>query len=408
MSTWDDYIVSGSISKTVEDVAWTANFEVDHRWDIYAFTNKYSILRDDHNGTSRRIFFGFMTGADHIHQIAAHRMHIPMVDHGWYLSRQTVQPDVVTNHLDSDPATIIEELLGGANSGNISGIGEYTLRTNPDWSSIQKTFQWTTKTSKWQAIQEMCAYTGYVFHVLWSAEGDSSLYAKAYFVKDTEIDSGYMDLPAAVTITSPDDTLIDINYIFDRSEVYNEVNCKGYNKDTPEYFIYITQSAEVAAGEECPVTYYYQDLSGILDTMTKTGVKSQALFDDLYTSPKIYVVRFKRRYDLQLYQKINFSGYTGIITDDMRITGITYNFGLLDTTVEIQCSPISSLIVSNHEQVTRSLDTNVITEEQRVASGQVRRIVPVASLATITDVSGNLVEVNMDADTNKTIWVTML
>lgn len=404
MTDWRDYIISGSVSKTIQDAAWQLNFDVEERWILPLFTTSYSVIREDHNGTNRRIFFGFIPAGSAVHQTAAHNMNVAMVDFGWYLSRQKVQGAVIKDYLDSDPALIIEQLLGGANSGNVTGVGEYTLYTNPDWSTTQKTFQWTTETSKWDAIQEMCTYTGYVFHMLWSAEGETPLYAKAYYVKASELDDGKIDLPAAVTVTNPSDEVISLTYIENQTDMINEVVARGFNSSSNTYFIATQQSTPVAAGEECPVTYNYKDLGGGLDTWAKTEAKALSLFTDLYSVPATYKAVFKRRYDLQLYQKITFSGYSGITTDAMRITAIQYNFGIANETVEIQCSPIDSLTISNPEQVARSMDTNIITEEGLVAEDRIRRL-PVASIATVTDISGNLMEVNFKKESDKTVWV---
>lgn len=407
MTDWRDYIISGSVSKTVQDAAWRLNFDVEHRWDVTLFTTSYSVIREDHNGTDRRIFFGFIPAASFVHQIAAHNMSVTMVDYGWYLSRQKVQAAVIKDYLDSDPAEIIEQLLGAANSGNTTGVGEYTLYTNPDWSTVKKTFQWTTETTKWDAIQEMCAYTGYVFHMLWSAEGVTPLYAKAYYVKASELDDGKIDLPAAVTITNPSDEIISLTYIENQMDMINQVVVHGYNASQNAYYIHTHQSPAVTAGEECPVAYTYKDLGGGLDSQAKTQAKATSLYNDLYIVPVTYKAVFKRRYDLQLYQKITFSGYSGITTDAMRITGICYNFSIKDETVEIQCSPIDTLTISNPEQVARSMDANIITEEGLVAEDRIRRL-PTVSIATITDVSGNLVEVNFDKESDKTVWVRLL
>ena len=403
---WTDYIVNGSVSKTVEDAAWTARLRVDKHWTVNFFTQAYSLHSADHNGTERRIFIGIVPGGSMVYRVANDEMNIDMVDYGWYLSRQKVQSEVISTYLSSDPAYIIEQLLGATNCGNVTGIGDYHLYTNPNWGTIGKTFQWTTETSKWDAIKEICEYTGYVFHVYWTAYGDTPIYQVAYFCAADDIDT-YFNLPAQVTITNPDSQLINVNYISNQSDKINKVTVKGYDPDTTAYFTFIAIEDTVDAGEEPPIEYRYSDFSGVLDTMAKCETKAVSLYTDLNTVPWTYAATFKRRYDLQLYQKIKFSGYNGIPDDDMRITGITYNFGVNNHTVTIQCSPVTGLVVGNPEQVKRSMEPSVVSENELITNDRIRQL-PTVTIGTVTDISGNLLQVNFDKEPDKTVWIQKL
>jgi hypothetical protein len=328
---------SWTISKSVADALWMMSTWID-KHVVPAFFATIQATAEDHNGDPHTPFVGIIPATDYTLAAAADKASLIGYDHGWYLTVQYVPSDERTTEEDTNPSDTITALLGGTAWATTAGIEPHRISTVADWTNIKKAFEFTDRCTRWKAIQEICDYCHFVFVVKWR-DVSGTWRPSAYFVHEDDIDSATigLDIPASVTITDPDAHLLDGISVKDSPEhQYNRVLATGYDAATATHFYATAQTTEVSAGTEIPIEYVIGDAA--LNTQAKTDARAQELLDFFQASAKVYVARFKRRMDLELYQKISFSGYNKIDTDEMRITRILYSRSAANDVVEIEFS----------------------------------------------------------------------
>ena len=391
----DNFLIEGwRVSKTIQDVLWKFSGRIDKLTTPSYFKN-FVALADDHLDVENIVFLGFIPGAGYTLATAADKVTLNAYDYGWYLSSQFVPESIRITDEDTNPSDTIKTLLGGeVNWVVTTGIEPYQIRDVSDWATTKKPFLWDSKTSKWKAIQEICEYTHHVFMVKWHKTANDEYYSIAYFVHEDEIDT-YLDLPAMVTVTSPDSYLMSGVRIEDKQEEkYNRVICKGANKITGDWFDKTIESAGVTAGDELPIEYVYESTD--MDDQTKTDTKAQELYDFFHTVAKVYSASFKKRMDLQLYQKIKFVGYDNIATDEMRITGISYRRSIAEDIVDIQFTPDQKL--SDLRKLIRSMGADFMSEQQRIKEDFFIDLTKIAMGTTQEVISANEANFTLEKD----------
>ena len=328
---------SWTVAKGIQDALWVLSTRID-KHNVPAFFEMIQATATDHNDNPHTPFVGIIPSTDYTLAAAADKAALVGYDYGWYLTVQYVPSDDRTTDEDTNPADTITTLLGGTAWATVTGIEPYRINTVTDWTNIKKAFEFGDRCTRWKAIQEICDYCNFVFVVKWR-DVSGTWRPCAYFVHEDDIDSttAGLDIPAAVTITDPDSYLMDGVSVKDSPEhQYNRVLMTGYDASTGTHFSATAQTAGVSAGTDIAIEYVHADAS--LNTQDKTDTKAQELLDFFQASAKVYVARFKRRMDLELYQKIIFSGYNKIDTDEMRITRISYSRAAASDIVEIEFS----------------------------------------------------------------------
>jgi hypothetical protein len=352
---------SWTISKGIQDALWVFATRID-KHEVPAFFETVQATADDHNNITHTPFVGIIPATDYTIAVAADKANLIGYDHGWYLTVQYVPSDERTTEEDTNPSDTITALLGGTAWATTTGIEPYRINNVVDWTNINKSFEFGDRCTRWKAIQEIADYCNFVFVVKWRHVG-GTWRPCAYFVHEDDIDSTTigLDIPAAVTITDPDTYMMDGVSVKDSPEhQYNRVLATGYDTVTATYFYATAQTAEVSAGTEIPIEYVHADAS--LNTQAKTDTKAQELLDFFQASAKVYVARFKRRMDLELYQKISFSGYNKIDPDTMRITRITYSRSAAKDTVEIEFS--KDQVIQQLRRLARAVNPDYVSGAQ--------------------------------------------
>ena len=350
-----------TISKGIQDALWVLATQID-KHEVPAFFETIQATATDHNNITHTPFVGIIPSTDYTLAAAADKANLIGYDHGWYLTVQYVPSDERTTEEDTNPSDTITALLGGTAWATTTSIEPYRINTVTDWTNIKKAFEFGDRCTRWKAIQEVCDYCNFVFIVKWRYIG-GTWRPCAYFVHEDDIDSATigLDIPAAVTITNPDTYLMDGISVKDSPEhQYNRVLATGYDTATATYFYATAQTAEVSAGTEIPIEYVHADAS--LNTQAKTDTKAQELVDFFQASAKVYTARFKRRMDLELYQKISFSGYNKIDPDTMRITRISYSRSAANDIVEIEFS--KDQVIQQLRRLARAVNPDYVSGAQ--------------------------------------------
>ncbi|MGB7531808.1 MAG: hypothetical protein WA977_02365 [Halobacteriota archaeon] len=209
-----------------------------------------------------------------------------------------------------------------------TGGAQLDITYYPETDIPKKSFEWEAETTKEEAIKDICKYCEFVFAVKPRENPEGPIpFSSGYFVHADEVDTE-LDLPAMVTITKDvnDAELISIPMADNKyAEKINRVIVRGMDPLTGNWFIASEETAEVTAKEERPIEFYYE--SSDLTSQGLTNAKAESLLSFYNHSPDIYKAQFRQRFDLQLYQKMKFVGFTKIPEEKMRITKIKYCLG---------------------------------------------------------------------------------
>ena len=381
-----------SVSKTIQDTLWKLSGQID-KLDVPTYFKNLQVTATDHAEEEHCIFLGFIPGAGKTLAPAANKSTLEGFDYGWYLSQQYVPVALRQTDEDTNPDATITALLGGATWGNITGIEPYRISTVSAWGTtlLKKQFISDSKTSKWKLIQEICDYTHHVFIIkprrVEVAEGIYQYYTSAYFVHEDDIDEVTgLDLPTMVTVTKPDAYLMGGLQIQDKQEdMINRVIVNGVNPITGIWYTYTKESTDVTSGDAQPIEYMYE--SKDLITQALTTAKAIELYDFFNSVAQTYTASFKKRMDLQLYQKIKFSGYIadGIPVDDMRIVSISYSRRAAEDIVTIQFTSDQKL--SDLKRLMRSMGADFMNEQQRIKEDFFIDLTAIA-VGTVTAIDG--------------------
>jgi hypothetical protein len=355
---------SWTVSKGIQDALWVLQTQIDKQV-VPAFFEMIQATAQDHIDITRTPFVGVIPTTDMTLAAAADKSLLVGYDYAWYLTVQYVPSDDRTTLEGTNPAETITSLLGGTSWASVTGIEPYRINNVVDWTNIKKVFEFGDRCNRWNAIKEIADYCNFVFLVKWR-KVSGTWRPCAYFVHEDDIDSSTagLGIPAQITITEPDPHLMDGVYIKDSPEHrYNKVLTTGYNATANTY--YYAEAKKIGVDDtEIAIEYAYADAS--LNTDQKTSDKAQELLDFFQASSKVYVARFKRRMDLELYQKISFIGYDKIGTDTMRITRITYSRSAANDAVEIEF--MKDQVVQQLKRLARAVNPDYVSGHQDMIS----------------------------------------
>jgi hypothetical protein len=323
--------------------------------------------------------------------------------------------------LDFGPGTIYPEtwiynLLGGANWQKVTGI--YPKRINPTHPSVVTWDQapwdnWTFQSgeTKQQALDAVNEYHNFVFVVKYeSVAGYAQPIPCAYWVHQDDIDNpdDYaltehrgLNLPAAVTITTGKASglippvALDIQGTSRRNKIRvigQDVSGNVFeNVQVPDIpgttAGTATESAGVYYGEELPLVYIDPTESRVWSTQALCQSRAALLYASLSLKISTWKAMFARRADLELYQKITFSGYDSaeIPDGDYRIIRIEYDDQPAASFVTVTLVRDDQFIAQ--VKMNRTM-TNAYLEIIRALEHHNAKL-PQIYAGTVTDVSGN-------------------
>jgi hypothetical protein len=372
---------------------WQTNVYIDGT-TIPAYFRHYIIEMTDYASVSHTVFHGFFPNADYNLNVANNKVTLTAYDYGWYLAAQYVPNAYRITAAATNPSEIILALLGGDSWRNTTGIEPYNIQDVDAWGTTltAKSFVFDKKTSKKQAIDEICAYTNHIFVLKWRIDGvTGEVVPCAYFIHEDDVDTE-LDLPSKVTFTSPSVYVKNGIKIEDKqNEKVNRVRVAGANPITGDWYEAVAESDGVTYGDEIAIEYYAE--SSNLDTQQKVDDKAQALFDFFNTVAKTYTATLIGRVDLELYQLVNFSGYSLIGTEDMRIIGISYtDYGTHnETTIQFT----SDQALSDLKALNRSMGGDIYNNTTNILNHYFIDLTKIA-VGTITEIDGNSATIELE------------
>ena len=382
--------IGWNVSKTIQDPLWKLSTQLTGT-DAPTPFRHLRVIAPDHNDVDRTVFIGFLPQARTNLSGAGNFTSLNGFDYAWYLTSQYIAEAQRITDEDTDPSVTITAILGGADWAKTTGIEPYNMKTVTDWATIKKSYIFDPNASKWKSIQEICEHTNHVFVVKWVDTG-TDFHPVAYFVHEDDIDTE-LDLPALVTITAPDSEFVSASKESQQVDKINRVVVKGANKITGVWYDSVVESAEVTAGEEIPIEYRHESTD--LDTQAKADARATELYAFYNTDSDTYTVQFKQRMDLELYQRMQFSGYADIATGVMRVISIRYGRNAADSDVEVVVTPDQNL--SNLRALSRLLGDDFMNTQDRIKEQFFVDLTKIA-VGTVQSVDGDEVVVALERD----------
>jgi len=288
------------------------------------------------------------------------------------------------------PEDWIRSVLGGDDWQKLTGIEPYRITPVAAWDvalpAVEFIFE-TTQT-KMSAIEEIAEYCSYIFLVKWRDIGGGIYRPCAYFVPEADIDEADgLDLPAAAAITSPNATLVDITLDRRGDERYNKVTVRCQDIDGVWYES-VKQSDGVISGDEIPIEYYEENPN--ITTQADCDARADDIYDYYSSHVETWTVNLLKRSDLQLLQKVVFTGYATsyqLPNGNYRIIDISHSQspGSSTTTIKV----VSDADFTAHLRLNRVF-TGPIATMQAVAKEAVNKIAK-NKAGTVLAVDGNTI-----------------
>jgi len=282
---------------------------------------------------------------------------------------------------------VITGLLGGDDWMTETGIAPYSIQPVSEWGDTlnRKVFDFDRTTSRIQAIQRICDYCRYVFIVKWRDIGGGILNPCAYFCNEDDIDT-YLDLPDPVTFTKPDPYVDDkITWDVKGDEKYNRVTVYGRESDGTS-ISYTDETADVTNGDEIPVEFV--ESAGAFTTAAQVQARAEELLTYFSTAQKTYTITLNQRTDLEILQKVKFSGWTEIPDSWMRIISISYTIDDATATKRVQVQVTSETKLSQIRRMYRGMNPDPLSEADALFDAKAAAM-PGNDVGTITAIDGN-------------------
>ncbi len=391
-----------SVSKSVDDQSWalSATLVGYHELNLINFKH-ITYETTDHNGTEVAIFSGILPKTSPEIQECANQTTLTGVDYAWFLGQQYVPSEWQHNTKTVNPADIITGLLGGEDYLTTTGINPYQIDDVTEWGDTlnSKVFDFEATTTKWQAIQKICKYTRYIFLIKW-VEINEVIMPCAYFVSRDNLDTR-AGLPAALTITAPDDYLTGkIKIEIKGDERYNKITVIGRD-NTGGTFSSSLSSAAVTNGDELPVEFV--ENSGSWTTQDQVDERCQELYDYYAIPANTYNASFNDRMDLELLQLIKFIGYDGVEEEWMRITKITKSISASGNSVQKRVDITFTLDEKWKavQSMYRSSESDLSSETETIVTNIVTSL-GTTQVGTVESIDGTDVEVLCEDGTTQT------
>ena len=392
-----------SVSKSVDDQYLSLNATLVGYHELNLSTLKHvTYVTKDHENNDVAIFSGVLPKSSITIQECANQTTLSGVDYAWYLNNQYVPEDWQHNTKTVNPADIITGILGGDDWQETTGILPYQIDQVIEWGDTlnSKVFDFEVTTTKTAAIKKICRYTRYIFLVkLRFIDGVAT--PCAYFISESNLDSR-ADLPDPLTIINPDDYLDGkIKIEIKGDERYNRVTVIGRNNAGGKYSCTLESDA-VSNGDELPVEY--TENSGSWTTQDQVNARCQELFTYYVVPANTYSVTFLERMDIELLQKIRFTGYNEVSDNWMRITKIAKSISGRNDGVEkkVKITFTNDSKWRSTQSMYRSSDDDMSNEMETIASSIVTSL-GTTQVGVVDSIDGTEVTVLLEDGTTQTV-----
>lgn len=299
----------------------------------------------------------------------------------------------VTGDITYDPEDWIAKACGGDDSEALYGLELYRIASTGGVWGVTKPevdFVFPAGTSIYDAIDGAdgpTRYLEYIFYPFWRTNSGAQTPC-IYWIPGSSIDDGSngLDLPSAVTITSPDPYLVSVARDQVGDESYNRivVRCRLLNGT------WYTKTVQSSGLDDDPPTEYLRtkvETARNIATTTDCDARATALYNYYISQSMTYKAAFLQRSDFKRLQKLTFSGYNTTIPDgDYRILRIEYEYGEEGTINRQTVTLISDSAYQVHMSLLKSY-TDTIKEMQAIAKAEIEKY-DLPEIGTVVSVDG--------------------
>lgn len=352
------------ISRNITDTKWSFEMTIDKDYPHPDLWEPVHAIKEV-DGTQNCLFIGFPTSKRKIIRDGDEFVQVSGCSYGWYLANRPLRPaerllKTTVSGSDitvEDPITYAERQIFGSNTQtsytNPCGLvkGTWDTSTNNWGTSTLPSVQFEANESATiqTVIDDISDYTGLIHYDYWKKLGPDWT-PVSYLLNESNIDTR-MDLPAPLTITSSDEQidarthnmLEDIQFTSEGEKWKNRIIVDAKIQGTDTYYTAILPETWDMA--ENGLERIYQCCEELPPKTKATAAtnwaknRATALYSLLCTPTTAFEVPFWYKYDLKLYQKIQFLGFPTIPEDVMRVSELSYRFNDTDgDLLSVQCS----------------------------------------------------------------------
>ncbi len=399
-----DYIFEYfEVSKSITDACWQWTMVIDKDYEIPSRYEPHDMVFEDESG-QYCILVGFATTVKDIVQDNRRKREVSGFSYGRYIQNRPIRPaDRLLQSTISGNTIIIEDPIGYA-SRIIHGTDNPCGLMKANWDTAvtgwgtsipYEQFESNEHSRVQNVIDTINAKTSTILHERWKLV-NGIFEPCTYLLNETNIDTR-MDLPPKLVIeNTPDGSHIRLHRMVrdatmedDATEHYNRIWMDGIIEGTTKRFSTFIPATwnPVTQGPERP----YPDCVSLPPTMTdneaRNAVSSRAqMLYNLLTMPtQTYEVPFLWRYDLQLYQKIQFIGFDSIPSEEMRIVQIRFRKDYKGLFCYAKCAVDRQWSAARKLKLILQQDWSKLTSALITA---VLRSVPMSSFGTVVNDKG--------------------
>lgn len=340
-----------SVSKAWGDQLWNASLDIVGTDIPDPFTQFKLSMDDAETEDSETIFLGFIPGADYVLKKDFETVKVRAFDYTWYLAAQFLPKALASTDSAENPSAAVEDILGGNDWRNTTGIYPFRIEDVPSWSTIAKQWNWDPwKTTRWQAIQDICKYTGMIFVVLWKYQPTAAFTGWmpcAYFLTEAQWDDatnkGNTGASAVDKTVDASTSVLPSTFSYQNESLQQINRIKVIVQDdvTGTWYEATSETADVTNNLELPREKTWGPVCGKW-TQAQADARAAALLTEYGDAAEIFRAELQAATKLRLGQKIQFTNVSGHPTDLMRITQISHSGAAVAEKTSIEYSKLNT------------------------------------------------------------------
>ena len=330
------------ISRSITDSMWRFDMEIDKDYPCPKLWEPVEATLIEDN-KKYCIFIGFPISKQKVVRDGDEYIRLSGVSYGWYVANRPLRPAERTlqstqsgnNIIIEDPIIYLNRLF--FTDGNRLGLkkGYWDASTN-GWGTNElpyHQFESNENTTVQSVLDEICAYTGLIYLDYWMQVGPA-WEPVSFLINSVNLDTK-IGLPPPLIINSSDDQIDarthrmieEIQSTEEGDNWKNRVYVDAKIQDTDTWYTAVkpaTWDINVDGLER--IYQYCEELPPGADAQAWATKRCNQIYSLLCTPTTTFEVPFWYKFDLQLYQKIQFKGFNLVPEDMMRIVEITYDF----------------------------------------------------------------------------------
>lgn len=331
-----------TISRSITDSMWRFDIEIDKDYPCPRLWEPVEATLVENN-KKYCVFIGFPISKQKVVRDGDEYTRLSGVSYGWYVANRPLRPSERTlqstqsgsNIIIEDPITYLNRLF--FTGGNRLGLHKgYWDGSTTGWGSNElpyHQFESNENTTIQNVLDDICAYTGLIHMDYWKSTG-TDWNPVSYLVNSANLDTK-MNLPAPLILNASDEQIDarthqmieEIQSTEEGDKWKNRVYVDAKIQDTDNWYTAVKPATwDINSNGLERIYQYCEELPPGTDAQSWATKRCNQIYSLLCTPTTTFEVPFWYKFDLQLFQKIQFKGFSQIPQDMMRITELSYDF----------------------------------------------------------------------------------